>query len=372
MRRLVIIVSLGIAVFAAGLALTAPGTEGVSPDLLPRGELAITGVHESHPANRPACAACHPNAAGSRWASERLVPRMERCASCHEEARGVTSATPVEDKCRKCHKQLKDGQRPVPGILPRPNVRFPHAAHKQVDCAGCHPLAAQGRSADRGRDIVGMEVCYRCHQQEPKASTECRACHLVHGDGRMVTRIGSSLLTPPSWLKGPSHGPTWSQSHAAQAGADSRFCGACHRESYCQGCHSGRLRPRDAHPGDWIASHGVTTRIDNPRCRSCHRKQSFCITCHRRQGVAPDSPSNTRQIGQGRFHGTMSVEQICRRARHDITACASCHSESSCISCHTAINPHPAGWQRRCKPLVRRNGKACAKCHAGDVTNRCL
>jgi hypothetical protein len=296
---------------------------------------------------------------------------MERCAPCHEAARDVTAATPVTDACRPCHEGLAAGERPLPAIYPRPNLRFPHAAHRQVDCGACHPRAAQGLDAGDARDVMGMRVCYGCHEREARASAECRSCHLVHADGRMVTGIGSSLLTPPAWLKGPSHGPTWSQSHASQAGADSRFCAACHRETFCQGCHSGRLRPRDAHPGDWIAVHGVTTRIDNPRCRSCHRKQSFCITCHRRQGVAPDSPARVRPPGSGRFHGSMSVEQICRRARHDITACASCHSEGSCISCHSAIKPHPAGWDKRCKPLVRRNARACAKCHQGDVSHRC-
>jgi hypothetical protein len=371
MRRVGFTAAIAAALLVAGFAATSPGWVPVNPELLPAGRPAVRGVHRTHPSSQVPCEACHPRAEDSRWASERLVPRMEHCAACHDEATDVTAITPVDEHCRWCHRGLAEGERPTPGFYPRPNVRFPHTAHKQVDCGKCHPYSSQAADLRSGRDLVGMRFCYGCHEREQGASTECRACHLVRADGRMVTQFGDALLIPPAWLKGPSHGPAWSQTHASQAGADSRFCASCHRETFCQGCHSGRLRPRDAHPGDWIAIHGVTTRIDNPRCKSCHRKQSFCITCHRRQGVAPDSPANMRPPGSGRYHRNMSVEQICRRARHDITACASCHSESSCITCHAAVKPHPAGWDKRCKPLVRRNSRACAKCHQTDVSHRC-
>jgi hypothetical protein len=252
-------------------------------------------------------------------------------------------------------------------------VRFPHQRHaaRDIECGVCHLKAAAGARSGPTRDVPTMKLCYECHRRDAAASTACRTCHIVQRDGRLATRYGDTVLTPPRWLVGPTHGADWVQRHAPVAGADTELCAACHREKMCQDCHSGRLRPRDVHPGDWIATHGINTRLDSPRCRGCHRAQSFCITCHRRSGVAPDAPARARPPGSGNYHRGMSTEQICRRARHDIVACASCHSESSCIRCHAAINPHPAGFQHRCQNLARRNQRACVKCHNNDVWKRC-
>ncbi len=330
--------------------------------LLPESSPVVYGAHERCPAQRKGCVTCHPKAVTSRWASERLIPPMETCAGCHQSARNVTIATPVSTDCRSCHTKVGKGERPIRGNYPRPNIRFSHAAHRaDVPCGTCHSQ----------ENLPTMRQCYDCHRRG-KGSTECRACHLVQPDGRMVTDFGGRRLTPPSWLKGPTHGVEWVGRHASQAGADSAFCGGCHRESFCRDCHSGRLRPRNVHPGDWITSHGVSTRLDNPRCRGCHRKQSFCLTCHRRSGVAPDSPSKSKPFGvSGRYHRGMENRQLMRRAKYDITSCVACHSESSCISCHRSQNPHPPNFSRKCKPLAIRNQRACAKCHRGDALKRC-
>ncbi len=260
----------------------------------------------------------------------------------------------------------------IRGDYPRPSIRFSHKAHKLAACATCHRAAGSQQARKGGRDVVGMKTCYACHAKKGKRLTECRTCHLVHQDGRMVTGFGDAMLTPPSWLKGPNHGAEWIGTHAPMAGADSQFCASCHRETECQDCHTGRLRVKNVHPGDWIAAHGVSTRMDNPRCTGCHRSQSFCITCHRRSGVAPDSPTGVRPPGTGSFHKGKDPAKICRRARRDIAACVACHSESSCIRCHGTINPHPPGFSRRCKPLARKNQKACVKCHdSNSIWLRC-
>jgi hypothetical protein len=354
---------------AVGAARGAPWT--VSPALLPADTPVVRDAHSAHPPGSPACAACHPRATASAWASERLAPTMAECAACHPEAKGATALSTVTDACRRCHVAFGADGAPLPGSAPRPNVRFSHRAHAAEACGDCHPAAAAGRKAEAGRDVVGMRTCYACHEGKGRALAACRTCHIAHADGRIVTEIGGALLTPPDWLKGGTHGADWRGNHAAVAGSDSEFCASCHQESWCSRCHAAKIRPRDIHPGDWLFAHGVSTRMDNPRCRSCHRSQSFCIGCHRRAGVAPDSPSNARPEGVDRFHRGESPEQICRRARYDIEACASCHSESSCITCHAAINPHPSGFAHRCKPLAQRNRRACAKCHSDNVWHRC-
>jgi hypothetical protein len=332
----------------------------------------VFGAHERCAAADEGCAVCHPKAAASRWASERLVPTMERCARCHEAARDVRIGTSVGDACRVCHTRLAKGARPIRGDYPRPNIRFSHVAHDgRVTCKACHPRAAAKLPRGAGADAPTMERCYRCHEGRPEAA-ECRVCHIVQRDGRLVIDIGGTRLLPPAWLKGPSHGPRWVERHAPAAGADSRFCASCHQESFCQDCHTGKLRPRNVHPGDWLTAHGVSTRLDNPRCRGCHRKQSFCITCHRRAGVAPDSPARSgARGGSGRYHKEMETSRLMRRARHDVTACVACHSEGSCVTCHTTVKPHPPGFERKCKPLAARNRRACAKCHRDDAWRRC-
>jgi hypothetical protein len=368
MKRLTLIVL--VLSFSAGLAL---GDENASPSpvLLPPGQSAVRPVHSLHRQPAVNCKSCHPKADGSRWSSQRLSPDMENCAPCHPAARGVTIGTKVVPACRACHTTLAAGERPVRRNTPTPHLRFSHKAHSPtVQCGKCHPAAAAKR-IPKHRDMPDMRDCYTCHKQT-SGSTQCRACHLATGDGRLITDINGARLIPPAWLKGPTHGTTWVARHAPVAGADSEFCGSCHREAFCQDCHTGRLRPRNVHPGDWMTAHGVSTRLDNPRCRGCHRKQSFCLTCHRRSGVAPDSPIDSRpKGGAGRYHRNMKNRTLMRRAKHDITSCVSCHTESSCITCHATYKPHPAGFRSKCKALATRNPRACAKCHSDRAAERC-
>ena len=362
---------IAIAAAAAALGAAKGAQQTISPVLLPAAAPVVRDAHGAHPPGKPSCATCHPKAAASGWASDRLAPTMTECEACHPAAAGATARSEVTDACRRCHMAFGADGAPLPGAAPRPNVRFSHRAHARAACADCHPAAASGRRAEGGRDVAGMKTCFPCHERKSRALAACRTCHLAHPDGRMITQIGGELLTPPDWLRGETHGADWKGSHAAVAGADSELCAQCHQEGWCRRCHGGSIRPRDVHPGDWLAAHGVSTRLDNPRCRSCHRSQSFCVGCHRRAGVAPDSPVNARPQGVERFHRGAAPEQICRRARTDIEACVSCHSESSCVSCHATINPHPAGFSHRCKPLARRNQRACVKCHSDSVWRRC-
>ncbi|MDJ0764216.1 MAG: hypothetical protein QNJ97_14635 [Myxococcota bacterium] len=371
MRRLALYFSL-MAAICAGPMVWGAAKGSLSGVLLPAARPAVFDTHARCQAvQTQSCAVCHPKAAGSRWASERLVPPMERCAPCHATVRDVTVSTPVTEACRKCHSRLKQGNRPIRGDYPRPNIRFSHAAHaKSTPCKSCHPLAASGQASNGAWDIPPMRHCYECHRLS-QAPLACTTCHLADRDGRMVTDYREKRLIPPDWLKGPTHGASWVGRHATTAGADSSFCASCHRESFCRDCHTGRLRPRNVHPSDWLSLHGVSTRLDNPRCRGCHRKQSFCLTCHRRSGVAPDSPANARPAGLGRYHRNMQNTELMQRARRDITTCVSCHSESSCIACHAIQKPHPPRFRRKCRALAARNRRACAKCHTDEAWKRC-
>ena len=381
MQKLSTIFILFLAALAGAVALA---VETVRTDsvMLPASKPSAKDIHDLHPKTKDGCSTCHKDVSFSKWASDRLIPKMLDCGRCHEEVVNVTLFSPFEEKCKKCHLPLKKRSRPTRGVYPRPNVRFSHVAHlsskykskkrsEDKECATCHPYSVSGRARGKGIDVVGMKTCYRCHLSSGKNLSACRTCHLTYPDGRMKTEINDKVLFPPPWLKGQSHGPDWAGTHASQAGSDSEFCASCHKEKFCTDCHSGRRRPKNIHPGDWISTHGVSTRMDNPRCQSCHRSQSFCIQCHRRAGVAPDSPRKARPLGTRGYHGDKSPAEICRRAKFNITACTSCHSEGSCVQCHQVINPHPSGFEKRCKPLVRKNSRACSKCHKDNVFRRC-
>lgn len=368
MKRLNFALMLLAAVIAGRLGFGTEAGRSVSAVLLPPSRPAVVDAHARCPAAKKDCLRCHPSAATSRWASDRLAPVMATCAECHAAAEGATPLSPFTEACRTCHQKVKPGEHPVQGRYPRPNIRFSHKAHKKsVPCKTCHPEAAAHKPSGSGYDVVGMKRCLGCHQR-----AACRTCHITRKDGTLITDYGGRKLYPPTWLKGPSHGVGWAGNHAATAGADSAYCASCHQETYCQSCHTGKRRPRNIHPGDWLTSHGVSTRLDNPRCKGCHRKQSFCLTCHRRSGVAQDSPPKARAAeGLGQYHQGMETRQLMRRARRNITSCVSCHNESSCITCHARFNPHPPDFTRKCRGLAARNRRACAKCHTNDVTRFC-
>jgi hypothetical protein len=365
-RKLIVAIVLVLGGIALATEMT---TDSINERLLPRSRPAIRDVHPVHRTAEVDCVVCHPKALASAWASERLIPPLALCSKCHREAVESEPGTQVSAVCGKCHLLPSKESRPRMGQYPRPNIRFSLKAHydNQTPCRICHPSAASDQERGPTGDVIGMRECYECHRK-----SACRTCHLAYADGRMVTEFSGEKLYPPDWLRGASHGTEWAGSHAVIAGSDSRYCASCHRDTFCRDCHSGKVRPRKIHPGDWLASHGVTTRLDNPRCRGCHRKQSFCITCHRRSGVAPDSPEKTRPLGgAGRYHGKMETRDLMRRARHDVTTCVSCHTEGSCKTCHVRIKPHPPGFRNKCKPLARRNPRACGKCHQDDAPKRC-
>lgn len=340
----------------------------VSDILIPRIRPEVSTVHQKCPAAERGCVTCHQNALTSRWASDRLVPTMEACEACHPAARNASPVSELTPACATCHGPRKPGEKPVRGEYPRPNIRFSHNAHRhQATCARCHPGAAAGQPVTPRPDVVGMKECFECHRE-----SACRTCHLTTADGRMYTDYGDERLTPPDWLRGPSHGVEWAGTHARAAGADSKYCASCHQDRFCRDCHTGKRRPRNIHPGDWLNNHGVTSRLDSPSCKGCHRKQSFCLGCHRRSGVAPDSPPGSRlQGGRHPYHQGMDTPVLMRRAKRDVTTCVSCHNERSCVSCHIRYNPHPANFTRKCRALAAKNRRTCAKCHTNNPARFC-
>ncbi|MEB2312811.1 MAG: cytochrome c family protein [Sorangiineae bacterium] len=372
--------------------------DGPSRVIFPPERLTIRFNHRKHVKELGvACERCHERAKTSIRSSDSLAARPARCDACHgtdhtDLSSVQTSPDELIGQCGYCHVGYRAG-RPVARMsVPKPNLRFSHAAHaaRNIGCQQCHGAVQELELATRD-SLPRMRGCFRCHQApEPArgdAKGACATCHLTEKDGLLMTRFPSGALRPPSWLGGAGHGPDWLERHRTAAAADARLCASCHTAASCTECHDGRVRPREVHPNDWLAMHPIAAKQDSPRCTSCHRQQSFCLTCHQRAGVTMSGPTENL-AGRGRFHPPPSVWTDAPRgpghhaweAQRNLNTCVSCHTERDCVLCHSnsgvggrgagtptgagwGSDPHPAGFSRRCRGALRKNARPCLVCH---------
>jgi hypothetical protein len=317
----------------------------------------------------------------------------QTCDNCHDVDHSnlakVVAGTEDNGQCSYCH--LGDGAgkggRVTKMVIPEPNLIMSHKAHldRNIQCAQCHGMVEELELATR-EQLPRMAGCFSCHAKSGAAQGEakghCTACHIAEPSGRLRTEFSSGSLTPPLWLHGAGHTPDFLARHKMVAGGNSAMCASCHEDRFCTDCHDGKVRPRQVHPNDWISMHAQAGRQDNPRCVSCHQLQSFCADCHRRVGVARDTPSANRLAGR-RFHpppavwttGPRSMQHHAFEAQRNLNACVSCHTERDCASCHATkglrggagVNPHPVGFTSKCKLALQRNPRPCLVCHtSGD------
>jgi hypothetical protein len=366
-----------------------------SDEIFPPQSITLRFNHKKHVKELSlSCKVCHPGAYTSVDASDRLLPKpAETCDNCHDVDHSNLSrvkAGPADGKdpsgqCGFCHVGAATGEggRVAPVVLPSANLRFPHAKHlaRNIQCGQCHGSIQELELATRDQ-LPRMAGCFRCHEKtgasQGDAKGTCTTCHLSQPDGRVKTAFGTGPLVPPRWLHGAAHDADWIERHKTVAADDSQFCATCHTSTECTDCHDGKVRPRKVHPNDWLSMHPQAARTDNPRCSSCHAEQTFCADCHRRVGVARDSPSGNRPAGR-RFHPPPAEWTTAPRGPHhhaweamrNLNACVSCHSERDCATCHATkgvaggqgVNPHPAGFMDKCGLALRRNPRPCYVCH---------
>ena len=283
------------------------------------------------------CAACHPQAAASVRAADRLVP----------------GASP---------------------LLPGPALHFNHQRHaaRGIDCTTCHPAGQPATKA----------ACATCHAVDD--SLRCTTCHLAAADGRVRTDTAFGRLRPAD------HTADFTRAHAAAARLDPATCESCHAPPDCQACHAGRLRPVSLHPGDYLTTHGPDARRNQPDCASCHRAQTFCVDCHAQSGLAQTAPPRSfgsESRDRVRFHpegfvgdlgGLPGPEHHRLAARRNLAECVSCHQESDCVRCHSAqatsrlrATPHPPGYAGGCREDYAVNPRSCVKCHQDTDLTAC-
>ncbi|HMU41010.1 MAG TPA: cytochrome c3 family protein [Pseudomonadota bacterium] len=389
--------------------------------------------HKKHLALDVACDSCHPNALTSTSSKDRLIPSEEDCAVCHpiDRADPLKKSSGAPSACATCHvgvpsEPSPDGKTDPKRIeamvarivIPEPNLKFNHKQHldKQIPCSTCHGDLSKVDLATRAQ-LPTMAVCLTCHDNrtaspakpapgstEPPSpadskpthwtsragrgpSPRCATCHLQQPDGLLVTRFSSGQLAPSGLVRGDTHGPDFKRNHRQPAQNDPDYCATCHKQSFCQSCHNGVVRPLDLHGGDYVSRHSIDARRNTPDCSSCHRRQTFCLGCHERLGVVAHStlPANPPISPffpgtQRRFHPDGWASPVAGASHHrweaqrNMRTCVSCHREETCMDCHSALpggrfvigrSPHGNEFvtSGRCQSLLSRNARMCLKCH---------
>lgn len=375
------------------LALMPPGTSASpvpSDEIFPPQTLTIRFNHEKHVGQlKQSCKTCHAGAYKSEASTDRILPKPETCDSCHDidhsDLSNVQAGTEPDGQCTFCHlgENAGVGGKVAPLVLPTPNLLFTHKKHldRNIQCGQCHGQIEKLELATRDH-LPRMAGCFKCHNMsgaaQGDAKSACTICHTARPDGRLITSFTAGDLVPPRWLHNAGHTADWIERHKQVAADDSAFCGTCHSAKYCTDCHDGKVRPRNVHPNDWMSMHAQAARQDNPRCVSCHQQQTFCADCHRRVGVARDAASGNRMTGR-RFHpppaewttAPRGAKHHAWEAERNLNACVSCHTERDCATCHASkglsggqgVNPHPTGFQGKCRTAFARNPRPCLVCH---------
>lgn len=373
-----------------------PGTKASpipSDEIFPPQTIPLRFNHKKHVTElKQTCKSCHAEAYKSGSVNDRLLPRAALCDSCHDvdhsDLASVKAGTDANGQCSFCH--LGDGAgaggKVAAVVLPHANLRFPHDKHlaRNIQCGQCHGQIGELELATRDH-LPRMAGCFTCHNMsgaaQGEAKGECAVCHLTRPDGRLLQAFSTGDLLPPRWLHNAAHTPDWIERHKSVAGANSALCSSCHTPQYCVDCHDGKVRPRKVHPNDWLSMHPQAARQDNPRCVSCHQQQTFCADCHRRTGVARDVAGGNRPAGR-RFHppptewtlAPRSAKHHAWEAERNLNACVSCHTERDCAACHATrglsggqgVNPHPLGFEDKCKAAFARNPRPCLVCHQSN------
>ena len=302
--------------------------------------------HVNHVSERGiACADCHTAAPDSKLASDRLIPVHESCQSCHEEQ--------INNDCAYCHTNPDDIQ---PMVLPARDLVFSHERHVGncgIACETCHGSVSSDPNVE-DIHIPEMSTCMQCHGKG-KVSDECSTCHRDF-----------SRLIPGNHLEA---GFTKQHDNPVRVGLIDVDCATCHRESFCQECHTGdqlrrfggmpglmtapgartplkdspdALRLQAAHDLNYRFDHAIDARSRASDCASCHEARTFCVECHRSEGllnagvVKPQSHFEAGFVTIGAGSGGGRHAEMGRR---DIESCVSCHDvegkDPSCMLCHS-------------------------------------
>lgn len=292
------------------------------------------------------CAGCHTNVPATTSLKERLLPKKEDCALCHDVS--------AEDQCGFCHYENIF----EPLVPKKTALIYNHQLHvegEKLECVKCHHgLDTVEYSSQLTSFVPQMNVCYECHNDNTVASNNCAKCHASTAD-----------LLPVSHKQND-----YERFHKFSAKQPNADCAMCHDNNSCESCHVGTSmltaanNAKDfyaplqteqfvdgakqqalarAHDLNYRYSHGIDLKGKNRECQTCHQVETFCVECHSAAGnefalggVVPSShvQGNFLKIGAGSGGGEHAL-----LARRDIESCIACHDNSGgdpvCVACHS-------------------------------------
>ncbi len=273
------------------------------------------------------CATCHADIEESEETGAIVLPAMETCSDCHDDA-----AAPSE--CALCHVDTSN-LRPL--------------SHRAFDWAQDH--------AWEMRLGPGPEDCVTCHTDD-----DCAVCHdspTLAAGGSGAPRTLAELRIDPDGSRGLAleqvHELNYLFTHPLDVRIHARDCDTCHdRQDFCVTCHEGTqdggfFRPVPlVHGGpDFVrvgvgsggGRHAELARRDIESCAACHDEvgaDPVCITCHEDRTPGLGNDPRTHASGFADFEGDWCSDP-----------------GSVCFQCHTDRGLGGLGF--------------CGYCHEGGV-----
>ncbi len=280
---------------------------------VPRINLPVPNIkfsHKAHVSRNIACKTCHGDMTKVDLATRKHLPKMALCLTCH-------NGKKAPNRCTTCHLAAAGGfmqtkfnngtLQPSGGLrgaghdatfgvshraAAQNGSKFCQNCHRKSFCVDCHN-GVRKPIRFHGNDYVSLHVidakrnnpnCSSCH----RVQSFCVGCHSRSGvaaDGRGSEFLGPSSgdLTrrfhPSGWVvfnNGQARtGARGLNHHAFEAQRNIKQCAACHREEFCQKCHSaqrGSIARINPHPRNWRNSR---------RCKSLlARAGRMCLRCH--------------------------------------------------------------------------------------------
>ncbi|MBC7896843.1 MAG: hypothetical protein H7066_15610 [Cytophagaceae bacterium] len=293
-----------------------------------------------------------------------LVPARQQCFSCHE----------MREKLAK-HDLDKDPHKANCGACHNPHEQTVAAnAIKSCVTSGCHANADTLTAFHRGLGTHRLDKCQSCHKPHSwkVESTQCIDCHRdiyqdrVRPRARPATRgsVGAMNSLPDESPRrargGPSadaDDPGFTSGHAnpvpsplasQAARADTiPFQHGRHRKVACIACH------------DASRQHAAITVNSRAECQACHHaadaRAGECSVCHAPAELPPSYAVPTT-LRISRRAEPLRRDLDFSHARHERTACTTCHvpgspqsQRTTCADCHTDHH---------------RADATCSTCHA--------
>ncbi len=367
----------------AGILVFTAFSNGGDNDSSKSGNEGIIKFSHSLHNDAAACEDCHSAVPKSKSLSDRLMPTMDNCSTCHD----------VEDEknCTTCH--YDDNYEPL--IQKKSDINFNHSFHlndEKLKCVDCHKgIGDVDYAFQSANALPAMSTCYSCHSSKGKAPNACETCHTNTVDLKPQSHKSASFIL----------------THKFAAKAFNANCMMCHDNNSCEDCHVATTQitekntPDDffqpyspsnfgngmkkqkitrVHDLNYRYTHGIDAKGKTSECQSCHSLETFCADCHQSRqgdfslgGITPTSHlKNTfLTIGVGSGGGDHAT-----LARRDIESCQSCHdvqgADPTCIKCHMdpdgikGTNPrtHPVNFMKdNHGDWHTSEGSICYNCH---------